>query len=393
MSSDDRVAFYVVQWCHVIEFATKLRSRADQIRELIILADGETVGQFVTVRAVHQNDPDRIVIEDRIDELRSQYARLCGRANHGERLPTSEYDRFARCARWNERLSADAEGMTLEQYREMCRDLVETERATDAANTGGNAVRDPTDLSNTEQPGGLFSDRGPANSTLPPDGFISLNVDYHVLDPVLSLIIEVRDDKAQLAQWAKLAKKWVAASRSIEYMIRRIQHVEPNTPDGIAVINALVSASRSIAPFEHVESRTHLAQLLNRTALINDAEHARHKIRDTISAMQRITDRMRGHNTASPEPLKLPADGPIPPNQFAWRGKIATLQPKPAALLAMIWDAPDRRIEIEDAADQVWGEEKSDAAIDAAYRKANAALIELGYQGSITKKSGMLILD
>ena len=118
-----------------------------------------------------------------------------------------------------------------------------------------------------------------------------------------------------------------------------------------------------------------------------------HKIGDTIRAMQRIPDRMRGHNPASPEPLKLPADGPIPPNQFAWRGKIATLQPKPAALLAMIWDAPDRRIEIEDAADQVWGEEKSDAAIDAAYRKANAALIELGYQGSITKKSGMLILD
>jgi hypothetical protein len=90
-----------------------------------------------------------------------------------------------------------------------------------------------------------------------------------------------------------------------------------------------------------------------------------------------------------------PPDGPQPPNTFWWGGKSTEVPLTSFKILEFLWRHESRTAQVEAVKDEVWGvnKEVSDDAIDSAKRKANSALERVKYPGSISQKSGYMILS
>ncbi len=85
------------------------------------------------------------------------------------------------------------------------------------------------------------------------------------------------------------------------------------------------------------------------------------------------------------------SDGPGEGFRFWWKNKSTLLPPIPHKLLSFLWGRDG--VEIEDAADAVWGEEKDsgDAAIASALNRINKAMRDVGAPNHYGVKQGQII--
>jgi hypothetical protein len=91
-----------------------------------------------------------------------------------------------------------------------------------------------------------------------------------------------------------------------------------------------------------------------------------------------------------PDPL-AGQKGPIPPDAFQWDYRI-TVGPTPWKLLNLLWHK--HRCEVSELELEVWGHElEDDGPLRAAINRANGALTEAGYTGSLSRSGDWVTLD
>lgn len=96
----------------------------------------------------------------------------------------------------------------------------------------------------------------------------------------------------------------------------------------------------------------------------------------------------------SRDKVSLPhKDGPEPPTAFWFGNKHVDLAPIPWKLLKHVWAANEQCCKVEVAVQAVWGADASTNALDAAKRKANKALQEVGCAKFLQIKNGFILLS
>jgi hypothetical protein len=78
---------------------------------------------------------------------------------------------------------------------------------------------------------------------------------------------------------------------------------------------------------------------------------------------------------------------------FSWKGKTAKLQPKPFALLKMVWDAPPKAITTDEALEKIWANKEQNSSLKNARDRINEALRKAGYPESLSIKGPTISLD
>jgi hypothetical protein len=94
-----------------------------------------------------------------------------------------------------------------------------------------------------------------------------------------------------------------------------------------------------------------------------------------------------------PNPNNGLPDGPAAlGNVFWWNGKSVEIEPKPFALLKLVWESQNRTISTDDAIAKVWEDQEGNTSLKNAQARINAALAELACPLFLSFKSNTISL-
>jgi hypothetical protein len=79
-------------------------------------------------------------------------------------------------------------------------------------------------------------------------------------------------------------------------------------------------------------------------------------------------------------------------NVFWWNGSNVTIEPKPFALLRLVWESTNRTISTDDAIDKIWDGAEGDTSLQNARNRINAALTEIGCPLAISIRGNAISL-